>query len=105
MTYRNSDLSIDQEIRQTQERLSIYEAISAALRDPHGVLDAVLGSADAETARLALGERFGFDEVQATAVMDMQFRRATAIDKERIEEEREQLVRQLHSLETERDVQ
>ena len=105
MTYRNSDLPLDQDIRQTREGLSLFEAIATAMRDPHGVLDVVLGSADAEAARHALGERFGLSEVQATAVLEMQFRRVTASDRERIDEERQRLARRLRSLETERDVQ
>jgi DNA gyrase subunit A len=66
--------------------LQVYEAIAIAANDAHGTLDAILGASDPEVARRALQQRYGFTELQAVAVMDMQFRRVTAIDRERIED-------------------
>jgi DNA gyrase/topoisomerase IV subunit A len=53
-----------------------------AANDAHGTLDAMLGASDPDTAGRALQQRYGFTELQATAVMDMQFRRVTALDRE-----------------------
>jgi DNA gyrase/topoisomerase IV subunit A len=48
----------------------------------------MLGASDPDTAGRALQQRYGFTELQATAVMEMQFRRVTALDREKIEHRR-----------------
>ena len=101
MTDRDPELSADVELRDTQGQLQIYEAIAVATRDAHGALDAVLRASDADTARRALQDRYGFTELQATAVMDVQFRRVTAIDRERIEQRHQELAARVTALKAE----
>jgi DNA gyrase/topoisomerase IV subunit A len=79
------------ELESVRTQLQIYEAVAAAANDPHSILDAISGSPDSDGARRALQEHFGFSEVQALAVMDMQFRRLTAIDRERNHQRRREL--------------
>ena len=79
------------ELERVRAQLHIYEAVAVALDDPHSTIDAILGSSDPDAARGALQELFGFSEVQAVAVMDMQFRKVTAIDKETIHQRRREL--------------
>ena len=98
MRSRNEEVPIAVEIQQTQEQLTIYEGISRALREPHTVLDAVLEADDADAARSLLQERLGLDELQAMAVLDMQFRRATDGDRRKIEGHREELTNHLSFL-------
>jgi DNA gyrase/topoisomerase IV subunit A len=43
----------------------------------HEVLDVLLAAGNREAAGAALMTRFGFDEVQATVVLDMQFAQVT----------------------------
>lgn len=54
--------------------------ILQAISDPHPVLDLLLRAGDRSTANLALQERLGFDELQANAVMDIQFFRVAGSD-------------------------
>lgn len=101
MTSRDPDLTADGELRNTKYELQVYEAIAVATNDAYGALDAILGASDADTARRALQQRYDFTDLQAVAVMDMQFRRVTAIDREKIEQRRQELAARVIALETE----
>jgi len=61
----------------------------------------MLGASDPESARRDLERRFGFTETQATAVMDLQFRRVTTSDRQKIEQQRQALADRLLVLEAE----
>jgi len=91
MTGQDPELTADVELRNTRRQLQVYEAIAVATNDAHAALDAMLGAPNPESARRALEQRFGFTEVQATAVLEMQFRRVTAIDRQKIEQRRQEL--------------
>jgi DNA gyrase/topoisomerase IV subunit A len=79
------------ELERVRAQLHIYEAVAVASNDPHSTLDAILSSPDPDAARRALHEHFGFSEIQALAVMDLQFRRVTALDREKIHQRRREL--------------
>ena len=80
------ELTNDDELRNARLEMQIYEAIVVAANDAHAVLDCVLDAADPEAARRALEGRFGFNETQAWAVMDVQFRRLTLTDRNKIKQ-------------------
>ena len=95
------ELTVDVELRNTRYELGVYEAIGAAANDAHGTLETMLTASDPEAARHALQQRYGFTEVQSLAVMDMQFRRLTATDREKIEQRRHELAQRVRFLEAE----
>jgi DNA gyrase subunit A len=80
----NDELSIESQIEATTQRLHMLEPILQALEQPHRVLDVLLEAKDAEAGRSALTTEFGLDTIQATAVMDAQFRRVTHADRDKI---------------------
>lgn len=86
-----------------RQQLEVYEAISAAASDAHAVLDVILSASNSDAARAALQQRYGFTEVQSSAVMDMQFRRMTSEDREVLERRREEIVAEVAALEVEVD--
>jgi DNA gyrase subunit A len=88
---RDNELSLAEEIRQTEEQLRIYDGLTRAMTEPHTVLEVLLQAEDPESASAALRDRFGFDPVQATAVLEMQFRRATRLDRLKIEDRQREL--------------
>jgi DNA gyrase subunit A len=98
MASRNTGLSLPDEIRSTEEQLRIYEALVLALHQPVATLDLLLNAEDAEEARKRLSARFGLDVVQATAVMEIQFRRATRLDRANITQRRDELSEHLEYL-------
>ena len=65
----------------------LLRALSEALEDPQALLAVILDCEDREAAMAALQERYGWDEVQAMTVLDMQFRRATRADRDLIMQE------------------
>ena len=76
--------SVQQDLDMTRQQAHIYEAIVAASADAHAVLDVLLEAADPDDARSTLRERYGFSEVQASAVLDVQLRRLTSSDRQKI---------------------
>ena len=91
-------MSLVDEIRQTEDRLRIYEALTQALSEPHAVLDVLLHADDTAAAMDALRERFDFDEIQATAVTELQFRRVTPVEQGKIRDGRDELRERLSYL-------
>jgi DNA gyrase subunit A len=69
---------------EVRARLHIYEALATALADPHRVLDVLLDASDIDTATAGLKTQFGLTDIQAAVVLDQQFRRLIADDRERI---------------------
>lgn len=101
MTGRDLELTAGVELRNRLHELHIYEAFAVATDDALGTLDVMLGAADPEAARQGLQRRYGFSELQAVAVMDMQFRRVTVIDREKIEQRRQELAARVMVLQAE----
>lgn len=83
--------SLTQQVSKIRDDLRIYEALSRAMSDPRAVLETILGSEDVVAAQAALRDQFGFDEVQALAVLDVQFRQATLQDRRKMGERHEEM--------------
>ena len=101
MPDRDPELAADVELRNTRYQSQIYEAVAVAIGDPHRVLEIVLSASDSDAATRALQERYDLTEPQALAVLDMQFRRVTAADREQIEQRRQELAERVRDLEAE----
>ncbi len=82
-----------------RDRIYILEAIDAALtRWPE--VSAVAYACDSPDALVdGLRHLLGIDEVQATAVMDMQTRRVTRLERQRIADQLAEVRAELHDLE------
>ncbi|QSR24799.1 hypothetical protein CFH99_04095 [Nocardioides aromaticivorans] len=85
-------------IRQVEERLHVISALATALEDPISVLQLIVDTGDEAEAMSALQERYGFDAIQASAVTDMQFRRAIGRQRAGVIDERDHLSSQLTDL-------
>lgn len=95
------ELPANVELQNMLYQLQVYEALVVAANDAHAALDAMLGASDPESGRRALEERFGFTDVQATAVLDLQFRRMTGVDRQKIEQRRDEIADRVRFLEGE----
>jgi DNA gyrase subunit A len=62
-------------------------ALDQALQRPGEVIDVLSRAEDDEAGNAALQERFGWDENQARAVADLQFRRVTRVHRDAIARE------------------
>lgn len=90
--------SIDEQIEHAVQRQHILAPILRALDKPHRVLDLLHNAADPEAGRSALISEFALDEIQATAVMDAQFRHLTRADRDRLRSDLKQVEAQLQQL-------
>ena len=101
MTSRDREFSPEEDLQDVLRQVQIYEAIATAASDAHAALDIMLTAADPEAANRALVDRYAFTEVQAWAVMDVQFRRLTATDREKVEQRHHELGERVKDLERE----
>ncbi|MGP1530630.1 MAG: DNA topoisomerase (ATP-hydrolyzing) subunit A, partial [Treponema sp.] len=79
------------ELRKALERAHILEALIVAINNIDEVIKIIRGSRDTESAKLALRERFTFDDVQAQAIVDMQLKRLTHLQIEDLKKEMAEL--------------
>jgi DNA gyrase subunit A len=75
-------------LRKAQERAHIVEGLVRALDMIDAIIALIRGSADADTARAGLqAAPFEFSEIQAQHILDMQLRRLTQLDGQKLRDE------------------
>jgi DNA gyrase subunit A len=74
-------------LRKAEERAHILRALAKALDALDAVIALIRGAESAEAAREGLMALLDIDEVQATAILDMQLRRLAALERQRIVDE------------------
>jgi DNA gyrase subunit A len=75
-------------LRKARDRAHIVEGLLRALDMIDQVIALIRGSADVETARAGLmAEPFSFTEIQANYILDMQLRRLTGLERQKLAEE------------------
>ncbi len=87
------------DLARARERAHILEGLRVALENLDAVIALIRGSADVESARGGLTREFGLTEAQAQAILEMQLRRLAALERERIENEYQELMRKIADLE------
>lgn len=92
---------VEYRLQKAKERRHIVSAIVSGLASWAEVLTVIADSPSAEAARAGLREKFGLDEVQATALLDIQFRRVTGVDRQRLSDELRDLDADIARLEEE----
>ncbi len=73
--------------KKAAERAHILEALKKALDFIDKVIDIIRSSADVATAKANLCEHFGFDDIQATAIVQMQLGKLANLEKQKILDE------------------
>ena len=87
------------ELKKARERAHILEGLRIALSNLDAIIALIRGSQDVQEAREGLVQRFGLDQPQAQAILDMQLRRIAALERERIEQEYQDLQKTISRLE------
>ena len=87
------------DLRKARARLHILEGLRTALDNLDAVIALIRGSSDVETARTGLMTEFNLSQIQAQAILDMQLRRLAALEREKIENEYNELVTLVTELE------
>ncbi len=86
------------ELRKAEERDHLLQGLLIALANLDGIIELIRHAADAPTARHELIERYGLSDAQADAILQMQLRRLTALEAEKIRQEHEELQIQIADL-------
>ena len=87
------------QLEKARARAHILEGLLVALAHLDDVIQTIRESADADTAKTRLMERFSLSEVQAQAILDMQLRRLAALERKKIEDEHNQVLERIAYLE------
>ena len=87
------------QLRKAQERDHLLQGYLIALDNLDAVIALIRGSADAASAKAELIDSYGFSAVQADAILQMQLRRLTALEAEKIQQEHEELTTRIADLE------
>ena len=87
------------DLARARERAHILEGLKIALDNLDEVIKTIRASADTDAARSALVQRFKLSEAQANAILEMQLRRLAALERKKIEDEYESVIRLIAELE------
>ena len=87
------------QLEKARQRAHILAGLRIAVGNLDEVIALIRGAADTAAARDALMTRFSLDEPQAQAILDMQLRRISALERERLEEEYSQIQETIRGLE------
>jgi DNA gyrase subunit A len=82
-------------LRKAQDRMHIVSALLKAIDRIDEVIALIRGSESANAARQGLMDLLEIDEVQATAILDMQLRRLAALERQALIDEYEQLMAEI----------
>ncbi|HXG30451.1 MAG TPA: DNA gyrase subunit A, partial [Thermodesulfobacteriota bacterium] len=86
------------ELRKAEERLHIFEGLKVALDHLDEIISLIRGSESPQEAKEGLIERLSLSDRQAQAILDMRLQRLTALEREKIIEERDELIRTVRRL-------
>ncbi len=75
------------DLKKARERAHVLEALKTAIDFIDEVIKIIRGSKTIPESKAALAERFGFDEVQTTAIVQMPLGRLAGLEKQKIEDE------------------
>ena len=86
------------ELNKAEARAHILEGLRIALDNIDEVISIIRHSKTAEIAKNTLMEKFALSDKQATAILEMRLRRLTGLEREKIEEEYAELMKQIEYL-------
>lgn len=88
------------DLAKARERAHILEGFKIALDSIDAVVKAIRASRTPETALANLREKFGLTEAQAKAILEMQLRRLTGLERSKIEDEYAETIKLISQLES-----
>ena len=87
------------QLGRARDRAHIVEGLLKALDAIDAIIETIRNSPDVETARNNLVQQFDLSEIQAQAILDMQLRRLAALERQRLDEEYNDLLATISRLE------
>src|SRR3954451_22740200 len=86
------------ELRRAEARAHILEGLLIALDNLDAVIELIRASADTDTARSGLIEKFELSRPQAQAILDMRLQRLTALESDKVRAEHADLIERIGEL-------
>ncbi len=86
------------ELRKAEDRAHILEGYRIALDHIDEIIQLIRNAESDQDAKVKLMARFGLSERQAVAILDMQLRRLTGLEREKIENEYQELLKTIADL-------
>ena len=86
------------DLKKAEARAHILEGLRVALDHIDAVIALIRGSKDGKEAKAGLIDKFGLTEIQAQAILDMRLQRLTGLEREKIEEEYNNLMALIQEL-------
>ncbi len=86
------------DLENAEKRVHILEGLKIALDHIDAVIKLIRGSKTDEEARLGLMNQFGLTEAQSNAILEMRLRRLTGLEREKIENELNELLKLIAEL-------
>lgn len=86
------------DLKKKEERVHILEGYKIALDNIDEVIKIIKEAETDVIARENLIQRFGFDEIQANAILELKLRRLTGLERDKIENELADLIEQIKEL-------
>ncbi|MCD6305437.1 MAG: DNA gyrase subunit A [Deltaproteobacteria bacterium] len=83
------------DLRKAEARAHILEGLKKALEFLDEIIDLIRSSSDGKEARIRLISEFGFSEIQAQAILDMRLQRLTGLEREKINSEYQELIKDI----------
>lgn len=82
-------------LKKAEDRANILEGLRIALDNIDAVISLIRGSKTVQEAKDGLIKKFGLNEKQAQAILDMKLQRLTGLEREKIEEEYAELLKEM----------
>ena len=86
------------DLRKAEERDHILQGLLIALDNIDEVISIIRSSQNTQIAKERLMERFGLTEVQSQAIVDMRLRALTGLEREKLENEHQELMKKIAEL-------
>jgi DNA gyrase subunit A len=86
------------ELRKAEERAHILEGLKIALDNLDAVITLIRRSQSPDEARAGLMRQFALSEIQATAILDMRLQRLTQLERTKLIEEYQEVLKQIEYL-------
>jgi DNA gyrase subunit A len=86
------------DLQKAEKRLHIVEGLKIAVDNIDAVIKLIRSSSTVEEAKEGLMKRFKLSSEQAQAILDMRLQRLTGLERQKLEEERESLVKTIKEL-------
>ncbi len=83
------------DLNKAEERDHILQGLLVALDHIDEVVKIIRESSNVQAAKTSLIERFGLDEAQAQAIVDMRLRALTGLEREKLENEHQELMKKI----------